>query len=92
MKTAVETEGGVEEPDGLTPRMLRALDQKMDRVLMELRETKQRLTAVEIAVGNYASSEMSHYGSLQGRMDRLDDRLDRIERRLELTDAPLDRG
>ncbi|MBZ9653943.1 hypothetical protein [Phyllobacterium lublinensis] len=52
------------------------------------KEMTSRMTALEIAVAGFASSEMNHFASLAGRSDRTDDRLDRIERRLEIILTP----
>ena len=51
----------------------------MQRTLDSQREAAQ--------IGSNAASEMEHYASVMGRMDRFDDRLGRVERRLELGDA-----
>lgn len=69
-----------DEPDSLTLRYLRRLDDRMERVFDELREVKQRLTALE-------TSEAGHYAATMSRLDRMEIRLDRIERRLDLTDV-----
>jgi hypothetical protein len=45
------------------------------------------LTSLELAVGNLAATEMSHYANTAVRADRTDERLERIERRLELREA-----
>jgi hypothetical protein len=76
-----------DEPESLTRRFLRRLDTKMDQVIDTVREHSQRLTALEIAVGNLAAAEMTHYASTAARVDRMGERLDRIERRLDLTET-----
>jgi len=63
----------VGEPDNLTLVYLRRLDEKMDRVIDDLGELKQRVGACEAAIVR-----------LQASHDRLTDRLERIERRLDL--------
>jgi hypothetical protein len=64
-----------DDPDNIVLVYLRRFDEKLDRVIDDVRELKGRMTAlVESVVG------------LQRRMDRLDLRLDRLERRLDLAD------
>lgn len=63
---------------------LRRLDEKIDRMAEDMREVKLRLTALETAVGNLATTEMSHYAILSERTDRLSTRIERIETRLDL--------
>ena len=60
---------------------------RFDKLEADMGEVKQRLTAVEIQVGNLAGTEASHYGATMLRLDRVDQRLDRIERRLDLAEA-----
>jgi division protein CdvB (Snf7/Vps24/ESCRT-III family) len=60
---------------------------KIDGMREDLAEVKQRLTALEIQVGNQVATEQSHYAQVMLRMDRHDARLDRIERRLDLVEA-----
>jgi hypothetical protein len=74
-------------PDNLMLVYLRRLDGKVDQVIDTLRDHGRRLTAVEVAVGNLAATEMAHYANLAMRVDRTDERLDRIERRLELSEG-----
>jgi tetrahydromethanopterin S-methyltransferase subunit G len=62
--------------------------QRFDKLEADMGEVKQRLTAVEIQVGNLSGTEASHYGATMLRLDRVEQRLDRIERRLDLVDAP----
>ena len=60
---------------------------KLDRLSGDMAEIKQRLTTVEIQVGNLAGTEGSHYAQVMLRMDRLDARVERIEQRLDLVDG-----
>jgi hypothetical protein len=76
-----------EEPENLTLAILRRLDAKVDGVVVDIRDIKHRLAALEIAVANLAATEASHYANVALRADRTDDRLDRIEKRLGLADA-----
>ena len=43
----------------------------MDGLGGDMRDVKQRLAAVEIQVGQFASTEASHYASTAVRLDRL---------------------
>jgi hypothetical protein len=75
-----------EEPDHLVLIVLRRLDAKVDQVLQTQGDHGRRLTALEMAVGNLASTEMSHSNTAM-RMDQVSERIDRIERRLDLREA-----
>jgi hypothetical protein len=76
-----------DQPDNLVLNLLRAIRNDVAEIRADLLEVKQRLTTLEIQVGNLVATEQSHYAQLMLRMDRHDGRLDRIERRLELTEA-----
>ena len=76
-----------EEPDNLVLVVLRRLDSKVDQVLQTLGGHGRRLTALGLAVGNLASTEMSHYANTAMRMDQMSEHIDRIERRLELRET-----
>jgi hypothetical protein len=75
------------DPENLTLIYLHRLDGKLDSVTEVLRDHSRRLTTLEVAVGNFAATEMSHHAHLAMRADRTDERLDRIERRLDLREA-----
>ena len=62
------------ESDNIVLIYLRLLDEKVDRLLDEMRDVKVRLTGVE--------------ENPAGVHRRIDLRIDRIERRLDLTVAP----
>ena len=64
------------EPDNLTLKLLRRLDEKTDRLLDDMHDLKVPITAVEEGLAG-----------VHRRMDRLDERLERVERRLDLTEA-----
>ena len=66
------------EPDNIILIYLRRLDEKVDRLLDEMRDVKTRLTGVE-----------ENLAGVHRRIDRMDLRVDRIERRLDLTDEPV---
>jgi hypothetical protein len=65
-----------DEPDSIVLILLRPMDEKLDRLIDEVRDLKVRATSLE-----------ENQAGLQRRMDRFDMRLDRIERRLDLVDA-----
>jgi predicted nucleic acid-binding Zn-ribbon protein len=65
----------VAEPEELTLVMLRRIDEKLDRVLEDVRDLKVRTTSLEEGVAG-----------VQRRLDRFELRLDRIETRLDLVD------
>ena len=64
------------DPDNLTLKILRRLDEKTDRLLDDMHDVKIRMTAVEEALAG-----------VHRRMDRIDERLERVERRLDLAEA-----
>lgn len=72
-----------DQPDNLIVRYLRRLDEKVDRVIEDLREIKQRLSSVAVSVGHIHGD----FAAQSQRIDRLENRLDRIEQRLDLRDA-----
>jgi len=76
-----------EEPDNLVLVVLRRLDSKVDQVLQTQGDHGRSLTALGLAVGNLASTEMSHYANTAMRMDQMSEHIDRIERRLELRET-----
>jgi hypothetical protein len=57
-------------------QLVQRIDEKVDRVLDDVRDLKVRTTAAKEAIVG-----------LNRRMDRIDGRLDRIERRLELAET-----
>ncbi len=76
-----------DEPDNLMVVYLRRLDGTIDQVIATQRDHGRRITGLELAVANLATTEMSHYANLAVRADRSDERLDRIENRLELREG-----
>lgn len=76
-----------DQPDSLILVFLRRIDARVEALTADVAEVKQRLTTLEIQVGNAAATEQSHYGQVMQRLDRQDVRLDRIERRLDLIPA-----
>ena len=75
-----------EGPESPTPRFLRRLDEKMDRLVADVGELKVRTPSLKQQVANLASTHASHCGILSTRLDRVETRLDRIERRLDLVE------
>ncbi len=69
----------VDEPESLTLRMLRSIDEKLDLVRDDVQDLKLRVTNVEEGLAG-----------VNRRLDRLDARMSRIERRYGLKDAPAD--
>ena len=72
-----------DEPDNLIVRYLRRIDEKVDRVVEDLREVKQRLSSIEVSVAHVHGD----FAGQSQRIDKLERRLDRIEQRLDLRDA-----
>jgi phage shock protein A len=64
-----------EGPENLTLRMMRRMDEKLDRVLYEVASLKPRLTSLERQL---AELRLDMVG-ISGRLDRMDTRLDNIE-------------
>lgn len=77
-----------DQSDNLVLIFPRRLDARMDRVLEEVADLRQRMTALEIQVGSRVATKQSHYAQVTLRMDRHETRLGGIERRLNIIDAP----
>ncbi len=73
-----------DEPDSLVLRMLRRMDEKLDRIRDDIADLKPPVTALEGNLAIVISGQASH----SARLDRLDDWLGRIERRIDLVAAP----
>lgn len=65
-----------DEPDNITLKILRRLDEKSDRLLGVMHDVKVRKTAVEEGLAG-----------VHTRLDWIEERMDRVEQRLDLTDA-----
>ncbi len=65
------------EPDNVVLVYLRRIDEKVDRVIDDVRDIKFRVTNLE-----------EGQARIQRRLDRVKARLDRIEGRLDLVDLP----
>lgn len=79
------------EPDNLVLVYLRRIDEKVEAMGIELREVKDRLTAVEFTLVGIRR-EMANLADTDARlpagMDRMRDDIGRIKNRLDLQDAP----
>lgn len=76
-----------DDPENLILVYLRRIDARVHDLRTDMQELKQRLTALEIQIGNLSGTEASHYAQTMQRLDRHEARLDRIERRLEIAGA-----
>jgi hypothetical protein len=65
-----------EEPDNIVLVYLRRLDEKVDRLIDEVRDLKVRMTNVEEGLAG-----------VHRRLDRVEDRMEQVERRLDLNDG-----
>ena len=72
-----------DEAENLVLVYLRRLDEKVDRVLDDLRDIKHRVGSLE----RQAADIRVDMAAMSTRMDRIDGRLDRMEHRLELVPA-----
>jgi hypothetical protein len=80
-----------DEPENLTLIYLRGIDAKVDGLAAELREIRDRLTAVEIGligirrdIGGLAETDARR----QASVDRLRDQMTRVNRRLDISVQP----
>ena len=71
-----------DEPENLTLRYLRRLDEKMDRMIAKQDEHSMRIGLLEQSVAHLNVS----IATLSVRMDGFERRLERIERRLDLVE------
>ena len=79
-----------DEPENLVLVYLRRLDAKMDSMIFEIRDVKERVNSLELGLANIRRDIADLYASQAGmqlRMDRIEVRLERIERRLDLQEA-----
>lgn len=72
--------------EGATLKRVKRMHDKLERIADDMRDLKQRMTAMEQQLSHFAATEASHYGSIALRLDRIEDRADRIDRKLD-TDA-----
>ena len=71
-----------DEPENLTLRFLRRIDEKLDRIITKQDEHSMRISLLEQSVAHLNVS----MAELSARMDNFDRRLTRIERRLDLVE------
>ena len=72
-----------DEPDNIVLRYLRRFDERMDLLILDMRDVKARLGSLEEKVVTMHSDIVR----LEQRIDRVEDRLGRIEKRLDLIEA-----
>jgi len=80
-----------DDPDDLILVYLRRIDTKVDAMAQDIRELKERVSSLEIAVASVRRDIAvlaETDARLQYAVDRLRDDVGRIQRRLELTDEP----
>ena len=66
-----------EEPDNIVLIYLRRLDEKVDRLIDEVRDLKVRMMNVEEGLA-----------VVHRRLDRVEDRMEQVEHRLDRIDGP----
>jgi hypothetical protein len=76
------------EPDNLTPRHLRAIGDKLDKLTEDVGELKRRATLIDERVALVHAD----LAGIFGRMDRIESRLARVETRLDPRDADTPAG
>ena len=80
-----------EDPDNLVLVYLRRIDAKVDVIGNDIRELKERVSSVEIAVASVRRDIAvlaETDARLQYAVDRLRDDVGRIQRRLDLAEEP----
>ena len=80
-----------DEPESLVLVYLRRIDAKVDAMAQDIRELKERVSSLEIAVASVRRDIAvlaETDARLQYAVDRLRDDVNRIQRRLELTEDP----
>ena len=73
-----------DEPDSLTLRFLRRLDEKIDRIGDQLSDLSMEVRGMKTHMAGFMQSEVAQDHALAS----ISQRLDRIERRLDLQDTP----
>jgi hypothetical protein len=73
----------MDEPDSLTPRYLRRLDEKIDRLGDQISDLAAEMRGVKSHMAGFMQNEVAQDGSIA--LIRV--RLDRIERRLDITET-----
>lgn len=80
-----------EDPDNLVLVYLRRIDAKVDAMAIDIRELKERVSSLEIAVASVRRDIAvlaETDARLQYAVDRLRDDVGRIQRRLDLAEDP----
>jgi predicted nucleic acid-binding Zn-ribbon protein len=72
-----------DEPDSLVLRFLRRIDARVEELVADAKDVKQRLNSLEGQV-SLLHNDIVH---VHHRIDRVEERLKRIETRLDLIDA-----
>ncbi|HZH45922.1 MAG TPA: hypothetical protein VEY31_04740 [Roseococcus sp.] len=67
-----------EEPESLVLRVLRRLDEKMDRLTADVSDLKMGVTSVGNQLAAMAATQASNYASLSSRLDRVERRFDLV--------------
>jgi chromosome segregation ATPase len=79
-----------DEPDSLILRLLRRIDDKVDRLIESVGDLKGRVTSLEERTSRVQAELASIHSDFAGqsvRIDRIEGRLERIERRLDLSET-----
>jgi septal ring factor EnvC (AmiA/AmiB activator) len=80
-----------DEPENLTLRYLRRIDERTTRIEETQIEHSERLTTIERMLASLRREqalEAEARAALETRIDRLAAEINRIKRRLDLSDAP----
>jgi hypothetical protein len=64
-----------DQPESLVLVYLRRIDEKLDRLIEEVRDLKVRMTAVETQIGHLHVAD----AGINGRLDRIEARLDLVD-------------
>lgn len=79
------------DPENLMLVFLRRIDAKIDNLTLEVRELKERVSALEIgqvAIRRDIAALAETDARMQISMDRMRDDISRIQRRLDLREEP----
>ena len=81
-----------EDPESLVLVYLRRIDTKVDAMAQDIRELKERVSSLEVAIASVRRDIAvlaETDARLQGAVDRLREDVSRIQRRLDLTEEPV---
>jgi hypothetical protein len=79
-----------DEPDSLILRLLRRIDDKVDRLIESVGDLKGRVASLVERTSRVQAELASIHSDFAGRsvrIDRIEGRLERIERRLDLSET-----